>query len=337
MRRHASSPWGRRSLLLPLAAVVTVVLAGCAQESTLRPQGPGARHVEGLWWWLFWVSLAVWLVILGFVVWVLVRRRNPDVEIRGGDALGFVATAGIAVPLLILFVVYAISLRTQVSINRVAGGPDPVDVEVVGHQWWWEIRYPETGAVTANEMRIPVGRPIRVRLTTNDVLHSFWVPELWPKTDLISGQVRTTYLLAERAGRYMGQCAEFCGTQHTHMDFLVLAQPPAEYGAWLEGISRPARTPTTDLQRRGRQVFERSSCSACHSISGTAARGRVGPDLSTMGSRWSIGAGALPNTTENLGAWIADAQESKPGNEMPPQPMDPEDLRAVLAYLESLK
>lgn len=334
MPRAVGSPGGR------LGAVVTttiVALGGCSGNSALNPKGYGARQVTTLWWWLFWVSLAVWVIVMLFVGWALLRRQRRDVTVRGGDARGFVAITGIVAPLVVLVGVYAVSLRTQVALGSFPGGRDAVELEVVGHRWWWQARYPATGAVTANEIHIPVGETVRVRLTTADVIHSFWVPQLAPKTDTVAGQVNTAWLRADRAGRYPGRCAEYCGLEHAMMDFLVVAEPAEEYRAWLRRVSGPARSPSTPQEREGLRVFETSDCAACHAISGTRARGRVGPDLTTIGSRWSIGAGAVPNTIGDLGGWISNARTLKPGNAMPPQPLAAADLQALLAYLVSLK
>jgi cytochrome c1 len=169
------------------------------------------------------------------------------------------------------------------------------------------------------------------------VLHSFWVPQLMPKLDLVAGKVRETWLQADQPGRYRGQCAEYCGLQHAHMAFLVVAQPKAEFDAWLARLASPAPAPRTDAQRRGRQAFTQGACAACHAVRGTTATGSVGPDLSDVGSRWSIGAGALPNDPGHLGGWIANSQTAKPGNGMPPQPVDAAQLPDLIAYLQSLR
>ncbi|TVT17282.1 c-type cytochrome, partial [Amycolatopsis rhizosphaerae] len=184
---------------------------------------------------------------------------------------------------------------------------------------------------------IPVGTPVQVRLSTDDVLHSFWVPELMPKTDLIAGRTNTTWIRADRPGDFRGLCAEYCGMQHANMEFLVVAQPAPEYDAWLVRAAAPAPAPAGAAAQRGLQVFEQVGCASCHTIRGTAANGKVGPDLSAVGSRWSIGAGAAPNTPGSLGGWIANSQNLKPGNAMPPQPVPATDLPDVIAYLRSLK
>ncbi len=195
--------------------------------------------------------------------------------------------------------------------------------------------YPGTGVVTANELHVPVGRTVRLRLRTADVNHSFWVPQLTVKTDLVAGRVNTTWLRAEREGRFRGQCAEYCGTQHAHMALVVVAEPDAAFRAWTRRQAQDAPAPRDALEARGLRVLETASCASCHTVRGTAARGTVGPDLTHLATREEIGAGTLPNDPGHLAGWIADAQSAKPGNRMPPQPLSPEDLRAVVAYLEA--
>jgi len=221
------------------------------------------------------------------------------------------------------------------------GVPDPVGITVTGHQWWWEVRYddptPKNIVLTANEIHVPVGRPISLTLTSADVIHSFWVPSLNGKRDLIPGQNATTWFVADKPGVYRGQCAEFCGLQHAKMDIFVVADPPEAFAAWLEAQRAPAAEPTDPLVARGREVFLSGPCAMCHAVAGTRAGGRFGPDLTHVASRSWIAGASLENTRGHLAGWIADSQEIKPGNKMPPVPLAPEDADALLAYLESLK
>lgn len=328
-----SATFGRA---LTTAGLVAVLLAGCSRTSpsTLNPHGYGASRIAGLWWILFWISVAVFLVVVLVLLWGLIRRRRAGVRVRTGEATRWVAVLGAALPFVILATVYGLGVDT------LAGLANPsrhqLTVEVNGHEWWWEVRYPGTPAVTANEIHIPVGQNVQLKLTTADVLHSFWVPQLTSKTDLIAGRTNTTWVRAEQPGRYRGQCAEYCGLQHAHMAFMVVAESQADFNAWLARLSRP-QPPQTDAQRRGLQVFEQSACASCHTIRGTTATGTIGPDLSNVGSRWSIGAGAVPNDPGNLGGWIGNSQTIKPGNQMPPQPVPAADMPNLLAFLESLK
>ena len=211
-------------------------------------------------------------------------------------------------------------------------------VDVIGHRWWWEVRYPSRGIVTANDVHVPVGQPVRIVLTSVDVNHSFWVPQLTCKTDLIPGVTNSMWIQADHAGTFRGQCAEYCGVQHAQMIFYVVADPPATFQQWLATQAAPAAAqPVGSALAQGQQVFETAPCASCHTIRGTTARGTLGPDLTHFGSRVSVGAGARPNTTGNLAGWIIDSQGIKPGNLMPPMQLSPQDLQALIAYLESLK
>jgi cytochrome c oxidase subunit II len=341
MTSSAARSAGRRRRPRALPAVASLygllLLAGCAgnMPSALNPGGTGAARVAGLWWLLFWISVAVFVEVMALLIWALVFRRG-NARVRHGQPLRFVTIAGAGLPFVILVAVYGVGLRDLAALGE-APGPDAPAVEVTGHKWWWEVRYPGASGATANEIHIPVGERVRVRLRTDDVLHSFWVPQLMPKTDLIAGETRETWLHAERAGSYRGQCAEYCGNQHAHMAFLVVAQPRADFDAWLARLNAPARSPETDTERRGQQALVQGTCAACHAVRGTTARGRVGPDLSNVGSRWSIGAGAVPNDAGHLGGWIANSQTVKPGNAMPPQPVNAAQLPDLIAYLRSLE
>jgi cytochrome c oxidase subunit 2 len=329
-----------RSLRGLLAAALLACLAGCSgdmTQSTLGASGDDARRVEGLWWLMFWISVGIFAEVMVLLGWALLRRRRAGARIKGGDAIGYVSVLGVAIPVVILAGVYGVGLHDLDALAAPPGRP-AVTVDVVGHQYWWEVHYAgRPGAVTANEMHIPVGEPVQVRLRTADVNHSFWVPNLMPKTDLIAGKVNQTWLRADQAGDYRAQCAEYCGRQHAFMALLVVAQPRVEFDAWLARTARPAAPPPSAAQARGRQVFEQSSCAACHTVRGTSARGVTGPDLTTVGSRWSIGAGAAPNDAGHLGGWVVNSQTIKPGNAMPPQPVSAQDLPDLLAYLQSLK
>ncbi|MEH0841986.1 c-type cytochrome [Micromonospora sp. CPCC 205711] len=334
-----SSAAGRHRRPRPMLTALygLLLLAGCAGDtpSALNPAGTGAAGVAGLWWLLFWISTGVFVEVMVLLTWALVFRRG-NARVRHGQPVRFVTIAGAGLPFVILVAVYAVGLRDLAALGH-GPGPNAPIVEVTGHKWWWEVRYPGASGATANEVHIPVGERVRVRLRTDDVLHSFWVPQLMPKTDLIAGETRETWLQAERAGSYRGQCAEYCGTQHAHMAFLVVAQPRADFDAWLARLNAPAREPRTEAERRGQLAFTQGTCAACHAVRGTSAQGQVGPDLSNLGSRWSIGAGAVPNTAGHLGGWIANSQTVKPGNAMPPQPVDATQMPDLITYLRSLE
>jgi cytochrome c oxidase subunit 2 len=218
---------------------------------------------------------------------------------------------------------------------------DGIVVEVTAHQWWWELVYddhePSRVFRTANELHVPVGRPVLLKLKSDDVIHSFWVPNLHGKKDLIPGRISTMKFRADKPGVYRGQCAEFCGHQHAKMAFLVIAPEPAEYEAWAQAQRQPAKEPSNELQKRGQTVFLSSPCILCHTIEGTLAQARMAPDLTHLASRATIAAGTLPNSRGNLGGWILDPQGVKPGVAMPPTALGASDLHALLAYLESLQ
>jgi cytochrome c oxidase subunit 2 len=216
-----------------------------------------------------------------------------------------------------------------------------VPVRIVGHQFWWEIQYldsiPHNIVTTANELHVPVGTPVVMELASHDVIHSFWVPSLAGKRDLLPGYTRSLWFRADTAGVYRGQCAEFCGLEHAKMGMLVIAESRERFDAWLATQRDTAASPTDSTGQRGRLVFEGTTCAMCHSISGTSAGAQTGPDLTHLASRRTIAAGTLANTDGNLMAWITDPQRIKPGTLMPGTKLDPRDLRALVAYLRQLR
>jgi cytochrome c oxidase subunit 2 len=216
-----------------------------------------------------------------------------------------------------------------------------LSIELTGQQWWWRARYLDDDAsqivITANELHIPVGRPVRFELTSNDVIHSFWVPNLHGKRDLVPGHRTSLVLQADRAGVYRGQCAEFCGHGHADMALWIIAESPAAFAAWRKQQLTPPPAPATEQQKRGQEVFLSGPCVLCHAVSGTVAQASVGPDLSHLMTRRSLGADALPNTRGHLAGWILNSQSSKPGNHMPNLSLPAEDLHALLSYLETLR
>jgi cytochrome c oxidase subunit 2 len=315
------------------AAAAALLVAGCSgPQSALHPAGPSASRLAGLWWGLFFVAAAVWVIVVFLIVWAVVLRRGKEVKPRGGGTRA-VVIAGIVLPTVVLLATFGVAVGVM---RAEADPPQPsvMTIDVIGHTWWWEVRYP--GFTTANEIHIPVGQAVDVRLRTADVIHSFWVPSLTSKRDMIPNKTNELWLQADEAGTYRGQCAEFCGVEHAGMSFLVVAQPADDFRAWLADQARPAQTPTQQLAARGEQVFTSASCASCHTVRGTSAQGGVGPDLTHFGSRQELGAGVAPNDPGWLGGWIANSQTVKPGNLMPPQPLASADLQAVIAYLESL-
>jgi cytochrome c oxidase subunit 2 len=329
----------------PVVAVFAfglVLLAGCGEDqSALDPQGPPARRIAALWWWMMGVA---WVVLLGAVAMLGVawlRRRKAGLPVLGEDeraSNALVVAFGMVIPaiaLVALFIVANFSVASGTQAPR--RGTTALTVEVIGHQWWWEVRYPGTPAVTANEIHIPAGTSVDVLARPADVIHSFWVPELNRKIDMIPGRTNRVELEADHPGIYRGQCAELCGLQHAHMAMWVVAQPRRAFEAWLRAMSGPRRTPATALARRGERVFLTQGCADCHAVRGTAARGRIGPDLTHLRSRETLAAVTIPNDPADLAAWIRDPQHVKPGNRMPDLGIRGADLRAVVGYLEALR
>lgn len=261
------------------------------------------------------------------------RRGSPRGVVRWSDP--FIVIAGVVVPVVILAGIYIVTLHEMAALSRPKDRAG-LTIDVIGHMWWWEARYPN-GAVTANEIHIPVGEPVRLALTSADVIHSFWVPQLQVKADQIPGRVNFLWLQADEPGRYRGQCAEFCGLQHAQMIFYVIADPPEAFSAWLAHEATPAARPASASAARGMDVFTSGSCAGCHTIRGTTATGEVAPDLTHLAIRETIGAGVLLNTRQDLARWVTNAQTAKPGAVMPPTELSPEDLQAVLDYLQSLE
>ena len=320
-------------------------------QSALHPAGPQAGRIIDLWWMMLYVTGAVFLVVMGFLVASLVRRRRPyggaaadvpDTKPEPGveRRMSHVVLTGVALTVVILFVFLVRSFVTGRALDSLHE-QDHLTVTVTGHQWWWEVRYDNTTAAyvvtTANEIHLPVGRPVLFKLTSTDVIHSFWVPNLHGKTDLVPGHENVTWLKADQEGVYRGQCAEFCGHQHAHMAFTVVVEPYEKFKAWYDAQLAPAAEPADPSRARGRQVFLSSPCVMCHTVRGTDAGSRVGPDLTHVASRATLAAGTLENTRGHLADWVSDSQSIKPGNRMPPNRLEPADLQALLDYLQSLK
>jgi cytochrome c oxidase subunit II len=327
----------RRGAVLGLVVSSALLLARCAAPSTLTPQGPAAERIAGLWWIMFGLAGAIYGAVVALLLIGLFRRRpvEPKSERHLPEEQVWILGGGVVLPTAILSLLFVLTLGTMAALA--APPSDALTVEVVGHQWWWEVRYPNAQVITANELHIPAGRPVRLLLTSTDVIHSFWVPELHGKMDLMPGRPNTFWIEARRPGIYRGQCAEYCGHQHAKMAFLVIAEPPDQFAAWLETQRRPAPTPTDSLVQQGQQVFLGSSCTLCHTIRDTVAATTSGPDLTHLAGRQTIAAGTLENTRENLANWIRNPQAIKPGNRMPPPNLTAEELQALVAYLESLQ
>ena len=322
--------------LLLTASLLTACNA--PTPSTLEPDGPKASQVATSWWLLFAVAAAVCVIVIALAIIPLAVRRRAHAD-PDNQGMRFVGIFGVAIPAVIFGGVFALGLR-DLSSSASPPSPTQVTIDVVAHQWWWEFRYEGSGgttAVSANEVHVPVGVPVELRLSTDDVIHSFWVPKLTPKTDLIPKKVNTTWLTASKPGVYRGECAEYCGVEHAYMDFALVAQSSSDYRAWVAKQDQPAATPTSALARRGMSLVTTTTCASCHTVRGTPAVGQVGPDLTHVGSRPRIGGQIISNTPQHLASWIDDPQLIKPGAKMPPQPLSPSETQAIVAYLEGLK
>jgi cytochrome c oxidase subunit 2 len=346
-RIRAETRMGKvRHALLMLAAL----LSACSgAQSALDPKGPKAETLAHLNWLLVITVTVIYIAVISTLFYLLRRASTrrvtfdqtevADERQRERGMARWVAGA-VAVVVFILIAFVFVDVSTARSLTRV-GGAAPLRIDVVGHQWWWEVKYPDPDphnyAETANEIHVPVGRAVLIKMKSADVIHSFWAPNLDGKKDLIPGHETITWFRADTAGIYRGQCAEFCGHQHAKMAFLIVAEPRDQFEQWLESQRSAASAPTDSLAQAGESVFLGRSCAMCHAVSGTAAGSHVGPDLTHVATRRTLAAGTLPNNAENLAGWILDPQIIKPGVKMPANQLDPESLKALVAYLGTLK
>lgn len=310
----------------------------------LDPRGPAAADVAVLWWVLFALGGAVFVGVAGLLLAASVRRRQQPVDedalagegfVGGGNLL--VVVGGIGFPVV---VVLGLMVGTVVTAERLAtvGDPsEPLVVEVTGHKFWWDVRYPEHDIRVANEVHLPVGQPVDIRVTSADVIHSFWLPQLGGKIDMNPGHENTLRLLVDEPGEYRGLCTEYCGIQHARMHFIAVALKPDEFAQWLADHAEPPEPPADDRALAGREVFVGAGCAECHTITGLSPRNDSYPDLTFLAERRTIGAGVLANNRGTLGGWILDPQGLKPGSRMPPANLTGEQLQDLLDYLETLR
>lgn len=331
----APAALGAAALLLALVWAVVWAAPAAAAPSILRPATPQAEEIKSLAVSLFVISALILLVVEAWLLTAIVRfRGRPEAEARQTHGDNAIEAVWTLIPIVLIIIIFIMTARSMDSLDLPG---DDVNLQVVGHQWWWEVQYPDEGFATANEIHVPEGREIGIDLESADVIHSFWVPQIGGKTDLVPGRTNRTAFLAATAGTYLGECAEFCGLQHAHMRFYLVVESPAEFSAWVKHQQEPAAEPTDPAALRGKEVFFSLPCAGCHAIRGTEAAGVLGPDLTHMAGRLTLGAGTLDNTPENLRAWLRDPQAAKPGNLMPTPPLDESQLEDLAVYLEGLE
>lgn len=310
--------------------------------SALDPRGPGAAAIADLWWVLFVVCSIVGVLALAALAYAIFRRRvdwrlPSDEQDRAPTKA--VVYAGIIAPAIILSGLFVYVLVTYRAIT--VPGDSPFTVRVTGHKWWWDVAYeydsPQLNARTANEVRIPVGRKVSLALESQDVIHSFWVPQLQGKMDLVPGRTNQIWIQADSPGVYRGQCAEYCGLQHARMALYVIAMEAGEFEEWIAQQRMPAQPPQDSATMRGRQVYLQRGCPLCHAVRGTESLAQVAPDLTHVGSRMYLAAGVLPNTRGHMAGWISNPQQIKPGSYMPRIPLSPAELHDIVSYVLSLR
>lgn len=338
----------RKWSLLWASLAVGALTAGCSGvNSVFSTASTNAQITSQLIRIVFGIAAVVFVVVEGLLLYTVFRFRSKHkdetglpTQVEGNQKLEIGWTA---VPAVILAIVFGLSigpLRTVSSQPALASGlagEKPLVVRVVGRQWFWEFDYTDDHIVTANELHIPVGVPVRLDVQSADVIHSFWVPELGGKMDVIPGHINTIWIKADQAGTYPGQCAEFCGVEHAKMRLEVVAEDAASFKAWILGQQAPVASPSSADAAQGEKAFLDGTCSACHTITGTKARGQVGPNLTHFASRQTFAGGTLPNTPQNLSSWLSNPQAVKPGNLMPNLHLPESEIQQLVAFLESLK
>jgi cytochrome c oxidase subunit II len=352
MNAPRAGAWRRWPLLVLPLALALVACDFDSRQSTLRPpppfpgsdayMGQVAADQGNLFWVTMLLAGIVFVLVEGALVYTIFRyRRRPNQPLPhpthghtvfevGWTILPTLILVGLSIP--------SIELLFKLDEPPPAEGP-PLEVQVIGHQWWWEFRYPDQNVITATDLHIPVGRPVRVTLQSADVQHSFWVPKLAGKTDLIPPRVNHMWFSAKEPGRYWGQCAELCGIEHAQMRLYVVAQEPADFQAWVQSQQPPAPTAAAGTPaERGANLIIGGGCIACHTIQGTAAQGVIGPNLTHVASRSTIAGGILDFNAQNLTRWLHDPQEVKPGNHMIlPRPLTSDEVTDLVAYLQTLR
>lgn len=317
-------------------------------QTPLDPTGPQALHIERTFLLIFWITSVVTLLVLTILVVGVLRQHakggipphfkaDPNTEKHASWVVG----SAVGITAILLFVMMISSFITSHRTAVLADAP-ALTINVYGHEWWWEIEYPDQQQPyrtvrTANEIHVPAGAVIDIHGTSRDVIHSFWAPNIHGKKDLLPGYWNDLTIEVDKPGTWRGQCAEFCGLQHAHMAFSIVAQSREGFDSWYSAQLKSANEPQTPQTSHGREVFLSHPCMMCHTIRGTTANATVGPDLTHIASRSTIAAGTLVNNTGNLAGWIANAQSIKPGCRMPPNPMPASELHDLVTYLETLR
>lgn len=316
-------------------------------HSMTEAMGRQAGIIEREWWIFFWIVAVVFVLTMLALARALTKRRPVTSDVPGlhipteERRLTLAVGSAVGVTVIILFVLLVVSISTSKSIRRFES-KNALTIQVMGHQWWWHIKYQDPVASqsfqTANEIHIPVGEPVVILTSSNDVIHSFWAPNITGKRDLIPGYQTALWIQADKPGRFRGQCAEFCGHQHAHMAFYIVAEEKSDFEKWKLAQLQPAAQPAHDsYPDRGLQKFMAGPCVMCHTIRGTAPGAGLGPDLTHVASRSTIAAGTLPFDHPSLLKWVRNSQDIKPGNKMPAMQITDDDLNAIVAYLETLK
>lgn len=344
--------WWRTAALVAVAAVLLAACASDAPQDSLDPAGPYARTIDDLFRPVFWIAVGVFVLVEGLLVAAMIKfrarpgRSDKVKQVHGNTRLEIAWTI---LPALLLAGVAVPTVGTLFELSRRPSG-DVLEITVVGKQWWWAVEYPQLDppVVTANEIHIEADLPVYLTLESDNVIHSFWVPRLAGKQDLVPGRSENLLIQADEPGTYLGQCAEFCGIAHWNMRFVVIAHDEAGFDAWVEGQQSDPPEPTGDLAQRGRELFLEGSfpgedgmtggqCIACHAPPGTGTVQAQGPDLTHFASRQTFAGSILENTPENLARWLADPPEVKPGSLMPDYGLTQEEIDALVAYLMSLE
>lgn len=342
VRRFRAAPWG-----VGLALLAPLAIAACSgdpyPQSTLHPTSDSGRAIDALYRQIFWWAVAVFVVVQSALIVTIIRFRNrPGAgeakQIHGNTAVEIAWTLAPAV------ILVAIAIPTIKTIFQVAGDAPSgaVQVEVIGHQWWWEYRYPELGVVTANELHLPQGRPVALAISSADVIHSFWAPKLHGKRDAMPGRITRLVFTPDSVGTFLGQCAEFCGASHANMRLRVMVETPQAFDAWVANqTSAPTAVDSAQAMiLAGETAFKKirdpanHSCIVCHTMAGVSG-GVAGPNLSHLGSRTTIASGTLPNDSDGLARWLRDPLSEKPGSLMPKIDLTDDEIAALVAYLQS--